>query len=67
MPLVYPTPMMISHMETGSGSAIAVHLLDGFVSRHDERVRGLAATPVRRTVHAAARVAKTTPRAWCSS
>jgi hypothetical protein len=41
MPLVDATPMMIPHMELGCGS-IAADRLDGFVSRHDERVRGLA-------------------------
>ena len=32
MPQVYATPMMILHMEMASGSAIAAHLLEGFVS-----------------------------------
>jgi hypothetical protein len=39
--LVYATPMMIPHMELGCGF-IAADRLDGFVSRRDERVRGLA-------------------------
>jgi predicted thioesterase len=32
MPQVYATPIMILHMEMASGSAIARHLPDGFVS-----------------------------------
>jgi fluoroacetyl-CoA thioesterase len=32
MPQVYATPMMILHMEMASGSAIASHLPEGFVS-----------------------------------
>jgi fluoroacetyl-CoA thioesterase len=57
MPQVYATPMMILHMEMASGSAIASHLPDGFVSvGMDVRVRHLAATPVGRTVRAISRV-----------
>src|ERR1700712_4063923 len=57
MPQVYATPMMILHMEMASGSAIASHLPDGFVSvGMDVKVRHLAATPVGRTVRAIARV-----------
>jgi fluoroacetyl-CoA thioesterase len=32
MPQVYGTPMMILHMEMASGSSIASHLPEGFVS-----------------------------------
>jgi fluoroacetyl-CoA thioesterase len=57
MPQVYATPMMILHMEMASGSAIALHLPDGFVSvGMDVKVRHLAATPVGRTVRAMSRV-----------
>jgi predicted thioesterase len=57
MPLVYATPIMILHMEMASGSAIACHLPDGFVSvGMDVRVRHLAATPVGRAVRTTARV-----------
>jgi fluoroacetyl-CoA thioesterase len=57
MPQVYATPMMILHMEMASGSAIASHLPDGFVSVGMEvRVRHLAATPVGRIVRAISRV-----------
>jgi fluoroacetyl-CoA thioesterase len=57
MPRVYATPIMILHMEMASGSAIAGHLPDGFVSvGMDVKVRHLAATPVGRTVRATARV-----------
>jgi fluoroacetyl-CoA thioesterase len=57
MPQVYATPMMILHMEMASGSAIASHLPDGFVSvGMDVKVRHLAATPVGRAVRAIARV-----------
>jgi len=57
MPQVYATPMMILHMEMASGSAIASHLPEGFVSvGMDVKVRHLAATPVGRTVRAIARV-----------
>ena len=57
MPQVYATPMMILHMEMASGSAVARHLPDGFVSvGMDVKVRHLAATPVGRTVRAVARV-----------
>ena len=53
MPQVYATSMMILHMEMASGSAIAAHLPDGFVSvGMDVKVRHLAATPVGRTVRA---------------
>jgi hypothetical protein len=61
MPRVYATPMIILHMEMAFGSAIAAHLLDGFVSvGMDVRVRRHA---VGRTVHATAGVATMTPRA----
>jgi fluoroacetyl-CoA thioesterase len=57
MPRVYATPIMILHMETASGFAVARHLPDGFVSvGMDVKVRHLAATPVGRTVRTAARV-----------
>ena len=57
MPRVYATPIMILHMEMASGSAIAGHLPDGFVSVGMEvKVRHLAATPVGRTVRAISRV-----------
>ena len=57
MPEVYATPMMILHMEMASGSAIASHLPEGFVSvGMDVKVRHLAATPIGRTVRATARV-----------
>jgi fluoroacetyl-CoA thioesterase len=57
MPQVYATPMMILHMEMASGSAIASHLPEGFVSvGMDVKVRHLAATPVGRKVRAIARV-----------
>src|SRR6266481_6922034 len=63
MPQVYATPMMILHMEMASGSAIASHLPDGFVSvGMDVKVRHLAATPVGRTVRATSRVAKIDPK-----
>ena len=57
MPQVYATPIMILHMEVASGSAIAHHLPDGFVSvGMDVNVRHLAATPVGRIVRTTARV-----------
>ena len=57
MPQVYATPMMILHMEMASGSAIASHLPERFVSvGTDVKVRHLAATPVGRTVRAMSRV-----------
>jgi fluoroacetyl-CoA thioesterase len=57
MPQVYATPMMILHMEMASGSAIAAHLPEGFVSvGMDVKVRHLAATPVGHTVSASSRV-----------
>ena len=57
MPQVYATPMMILHMEMASGSAIAAHLPEGFVSvGMDVKIRHLAATPVGRTVRAISRV-----------
>jgi fluoroacetyl-CoA thioesterase len=57
MPQVYATPMMILHMEMASGSAIASHLPEGFVSvGMDVKVRHLAATPVDRKVRAISRV-----------
>ena len=60
MPHVYATPMMILHMEMASGSAIASHLPEGFVSvGMDVKVRHLAATPVGCTVRAIARVVAT--------
>jgi fluoroacetyl-CoA thioesterase len=59
MPQVYATPMMILHMEMASGSAIASHLPEGFVSvGMDVKVRHLAATPVGHTVRAISRVTK---------
>src|SRR3984893_17417607 len=63
MPQVYATPMMILHMEMASGSAIASHLPEGFVSGGMEvKVRHLAATPVGRTVPAISRVIKLDPK-----
>jgi len=63
MPQVYATPMMILHMEMASGSAIAAHLPDGFVSvGMDVKVRHLAATPVGRKVRAISRVVQINPR-----
>jgi fluoroacetyl-CoA thioesterase len=57
MPQVYATPIMILHMEMASGSAIASHLPEGFVSvGMAVNVRHLAATPVGRTVRAISRV-----------
>ena len=57
VPQVYATPMMILHMEMASGSAIASHLPEGFVSvGMAVKVRHLAATPVGRTVRANSRV-----------
>jgi fluoroacetyl-CoA thioesterase len=57
MPQVYATPMMILLMEIASGSAIASHLPEGFVSVGMEvNVRHLSATPVGRTVRAISRV-----------
>jgi fluoroacetyl-CoA thioesterase len=57
MPQVYATPMMILLMEMASGTAIASHLPEGFVSvGMDVKVRHLAATPVGRTVRAISRV-----------
>jgi fluoroacetyl-CoA thioesterase len=57
MPQVYATPIMILHMEMASGSAIASHLPEDFVSVGiDVKVRHLAATPVGRTVRAISRV-----------
>jgi fluoroacetyl-CoA thioesterase len=59
MPQVYATPMMILHMEMASGSTIASHLPQGFVSvGMDVKVRHLAATPVGRIVRAISRVVK---------
>jgi len=53
MPQVYATPIMILHLEMASGSAIASHLPERFVSvGTDVKVRHLAATPVGRTVRA---------------
>lgn len=63
MPQVYATPMMILHMEMASGSAIASHLPERFVSvGMDVNVRHLAATPVGRTVRAISRVIKIEPK-----
>jgi fluoroacetyl-CoA thioesterase len=63
MPQVYATPMMILHMEMASGSAIAAHLPEGFVSvGMDVKVRHLGATPVGRTVRAISRVIKLDPK-----
>src|ERR1700686_518436 len=63
MPQVYATPMMILHMEMASGSAIASHLPEGFVSvGMDVKVRHLAATPVGRTVRAISGVIKIDPK-----
>jgi fluoroacetyl-CoA thioesterase len=63
MPQVYATPIMILHMEMASGSAIASHLPEGFVSvGMDVKVRHLAATPVGRTVRAISRVIKIDPK-----
>ena len=63
MPQVYATPMMILHMEMASGSAIASHLPEGFVSvGMDVKVRHLAATPVGRTVRAISRVVQIDPK-----
>jgi fluoroacetyl-CoA thioesterase len=43
--------MMILHMEMASGSAIAAHLPEGFVSvGMDVRIRHRAATPIGRVV-----------------
>jgi fluoroacetyl-CoA thioesterase len=57
MPQVYATPMMILHMEMASGSAIAAHLPDGFVSvGMDVKVRHLAATAVGHKIRAISRV-----------
>jgi fluoroacetyl-CoA thioesterase len=58
MPLVYATPIMILHMETAAGSAIASLLPSGFVSVGTAvNVRHLAATLVGGKVHVIARVA----------
>src|SRR4051795_6236345 len=63
MPQVYATPMMILHMEMASGSAIAAHLPEGFVSvGMDVKVRHLAATPVGRKVRALSRVVQIGPK-----
>src|SRR6202140_770831 len=57
MPQVYATPLIILHMEMASGSAIASHLPEGFVSvGMDVKIRHLAATPVGRMVRAISRV-----------
>jgi len=57
MPEVYGTPMMILHMEMAAGSAVQPFLPKGHVSvGMMVNVRHLAATPVRRTVRAVARV-----------
>ena len=63
MPQVYATPIMILHMEMASGSAIASHLPEGFVSvGMDVKVRHLSATPVGRTVRAISRVIRIDPK-----
>lgn len=63
MPQVYATPMMILHMEMASGSAIASHLPEGFVSvGMDVKVRHLAATPAGRKVRAISRVIRIDPK-----
>jgi fluoroacetyl-CoA thioesterase len=63
MPQVYATPMMILHMEMASGSAIAAHLPEGFVSvGMDVKVRHVAATPVGRKVRAISRVVQIDPK-----
>jgi fluoroacetyl-CoA thioesterase len=63
MPQVYATPMMVLHMEMASGSAIASHLPEGFVSvGMDVKVRHLAATPVGRTVRAVSRIIEIGPK-----
>jgi fluoroacetyl-CoA thioesterase len=63
MPEVYATPMMILHMEMASGSAIASHLPEGFVSvGMDVKIRHLAATPVGRKVRAISRVIRIDPK-----
>jgi fluoroacetyl-CoA thioesterase len=63
MPQVYATPIMILHMEMASGSAIASHLPEGFVSvGMDVKIRHLAATPVGRTVRAISRVMRIEPK-----
>src|SRR5271169_4682791 len=63
MPRVYATPMMVLHMEMASGSAIAAHLPEGFVSvGMDVKVRHLAATPIGRTVRAISRVITIDPK-----
>jgi len=57
MPAVYGTPTMILHMEMAAGSAIQPSLPEGYVSvGMMVNIRHLAATPVGRTVRAAARV-----------
>jgi len=67
MPRVYATPMMILHMEMASGSAIASHLPEGFVSvGMDVKIRHLAATPVGRAVRATSRIIQIDSKAWCS-
>ena len=59
MPQVYATPMMILHMEMASGSAIASHLPEGFVSvGMDVKVRHPAATPIGHTIRAVSHVIK---------
>ncbi|MCA6109352.1 thioesterase family protein [Bradyrhizobium cenepequi] len=63
MPQVYATPMMILHIGMASGSAIAAHLPEGFVSvGMDVKVRHLAATPVGRKVRAFSRVVQIDPK-----
>jgi fluoroacetyl-CoA thioesterase len=63
MPQVYATPMMILHMEMASGSAIASHLPEGFISvGMDVKIRHLAATSVGHTVRAISRVIRIEPK-----
>jgi fluoroacetyl-CoA thioesterase len=60
MPQVYAAPIMILHIETAAGTAIASYLREGFVSLGmDVKVRHLAATSVGRTVRSIARVIAT--------
>src|SRR5713226_3813803 len=67
MPQVYATPMMILHMEMASGSAIASHLPEGFVSvGMDVKIRHLA--QLRLAARSAPILAwsRSTARACCS-
>lgn len=59
MPAAYGTPTMIQHMEMAAGSAIQSSLPTGYVSvGMTVNIRHFAATPVGRTVRAAARATK---------